>query len=60
MSYLSKRSNRLWAFLIRRDLTHAAWWPLVEVTRRRHLRFRRRLEASAPVGSGAMVVSPGV
>ena len=44
MSYLYKRSNFLWYFLIRHRLTGVAWRPLVEWTRRRHLRFRRRLE----------------
>jgi radical SAM superfamily enzyme YgiQ (UPF0313 family) len=43
MSYLYKRSNRLWHWLIRHRLTHAVWQPLVEWTRRRHLGFRRRL-----------------
>jgi radical SAM superfamily enzyme YgiQ (UPF0313 family) len=62
MSYLYKRSNRMWAFLIRHRLTHAVWGPLVEWTRRRHLRFRARLEASRPrpVGQPACVVSAGV
>jgi radical SAM superfamily enzyme YgiQ (UPF0313 family) len=66
MSYLYKRSNALWYWLIRLGLTHAVWWPLVEWTRRRHLRFRRRL-ARAPLGAGddharraAAVVSAGV
>jgi radical SAM superfamily enzyme YgiQ (UPF0313 family) len=45
MSWLYKRSNRLWHRLIRHDLTAAAWAPIVEMTRRRHLRFRRRLAA---------------
>jgi radical SAM superfamily enzyme YgiQ (UPF0313 family) len=49
MAYLYKRSNRLWHALIRRQLVHAAWAPLVELSRRRHLRFRKRLEErSAP------------
>jgi radical SAM superfamily enzyme YgiQ (UPF0313 family) len=43
--YLYKRSNRLWRFLIKRQLVHAVWRPLVEVTRLRHLAFRRRLSA---------------
>jgi radical SAM superfamily enzyme YgiQ (UPF0313 family) len=43
MSYLYKRSNRLWSMLIRNRWTHAVWRPLVEMTRRRHVRFRRRL-----------------
>jgi radical SAM superfamily enzyme YgiQ (UPF0313 family) len=28
-AYLYKRSNRLWRFLIRRQLVHAAWRPLI-------------------------------
>lgn len=43
MSYLYKRSNRLWRFLIKRHLVHAVWRPLVELTRLRHLRYRRGL-----------------
>jgi radical SAM superfamily enzyme YgiQ (UPF0313 family) len=46
MSYLYKRSNKFWRLLIRHDLVHAVWWPLVELTRLRHLSFRRRLEAA--------------
>ncbi len=45
MSYLYKRSNEMWRHLIRHDLTHAVWSPLVEWTRRRHVAFRRRLAA---------------
>lgn len=63
MSYLYKRSNRLWHFLIKHDLTHAVWWPLVEWTRRRHVKFRRRFEGEVgPVSAGSrgMVVSAGV
>jgi radical SAM superfamily enzyme YgiQ (UPF0313 family) len=43
MTYLYKRSNRLWAWLIRHRLVAAAWRPLVEATRLRHLLYRRRL-----------------
>jgi len=63
MSYLYKRSNRLWHPLIRNRLTGPAWHPLVEWTRRRHLRFRRRLESRAEAPDGSMagaVVSAGV
>ncbi len=42
-AYLYKRSNWLWHFLIRHRLVRKAWLPLVELTRLRHLRFRRRL-----------------
>lgn len=64
MSYLYKRSNRFWHFLIRRNLTHAVWSPLVELTRRRHLRFRGRLGqagSSEPASScRGNLVTPGV
>ena len=43
MSVLYKRANPLWSLLIRHRLTAFAWRPLVEATRRRHVRFRRRL-----------------
>jgi len=59
MSYLYKRSNRLWRFLIQHDLVHAVWNPLVELTRLRHLRFRREL-AREKVGRAATVVTAGV
>ena len=61
MSYLYKRSNRLWHHLIRHDLTAAAWRPLVEWTRRRHVRFRRRLAVGLPAPTrAAAVVAAGV
>jgi len=41
--YLYKRSNRLWHYLIKRRLVRKVWAPLVELTRRRHLSYRRRL-----------------
>jgi hypothetical protein len=47
-SYLYKRSNRYWHFLIKHRLVHAAWWPLVELSRLRHLAFRRHLLARDP------------
>jgi radical SAM superfamily enzyme YgiQ (UPF0313 family) len=62
MSYLYKRSNLFWHFLIRRRLTAAVWRPLVEVTRRRHLRFRRKLLQSEAHcrRAGGSPVSAGV
>jgi radical SAM superfamily enzyme YgiQ (UPF0313 family) len=58
MSYLYKRSNLFWYLLIRHGLTHFVWQPLVEITRRRHLRFRSRLmandEPSGQAGAGAV------
>jgi radical SAM superfamily enzyme YgiQ (UPF0313 family) len=64
MSYLYKRSNFLWHFLIRHRLTSTVWRPLVELSRRRHLRFREEL-AKRPVPRGPArrslaVVSAGV
>ncbi len=62
MSYLYKRSNRFWHLLIKHQLTAKAWRPLVELTRRRHLRFRARL-AKQPMsyaGHSSSVVSAGV
>ena len=67
MSYLYKRSNRIWHFLIKHRLVHATWRPLVEWTRRRHLSFRKRLDArqaggehSLPLRTGGTVVTAGV
>jgi radical SAM superfamily enzyme YgiQ (UPF0313 family) len=62
MSYLYKRSNRFWHLLIRHQLTAPIWRPLVEWTRRRHLKFRKRL-AFAPAQArqvATTVVSAGV
>ena len=65
--YLYKRSNRLWHFLIKRRLVRRVWWPLVEMTRRRHVGFRRRLQAArqsqaarAGIGSPRGLVPAGV
>jgi hypothetical protein len=60
MSYLYKRSNRFWRLLIRNHLVHAAWRPLVELTRQRHVRFRRRLALNEPSGVAATIVTAGV
>jgi radical SAM superfamily enzyme YgiQ (UPF0313 family) len=43
MSYLYKRSNRFWHLLIRHRLTATVWRPLMEHTRRRHLKLRKRI-----------------
>jgi radical SAM superfamily enzyme YgiQ (UPF0313 family) len=61
MSYLYKRSNFVWHSLIQRRLVHRVWSPLVELTRRRHLRFRRRLENTDKLAaSPGTIVSAGV
>ena len=60
MSYLYKRSNFLWHMLIRHRLTARLWWPLVEGTRRRHLRFRRRLAARTPASATPAPRAPSV
>jgi radical SAM superfamily enzyme YgiQ (UPF0313 family) len=65
MSYLYKRSNRFWHLLIKHDLVHTVWFPLVEWTRRRHLKFRARLAAEGEcetraAGLHGAVISAGV
>lgn len=65
MSYLYKRSNRFWHLLIKHNLVQTVWRPLVEWTRRRHLKYRASLAGRLTetpmrgVNSGA-VVSAGV
>ena len=61
MSYLYKRSNRFWHLLIRFGLTAWIWRPLIELSRRRHLKFRRRLAREGRVAEGTRtIVSAGV
>ena len=60
MSYLYKKSNWLWPFLIRHRLVSRVWRPLVEMSRRRHVRFRKTLAMSACEAMPGMVVSAGV
>ena len=57
MSYLYKRSNRIWHLLIKHDLVHTVWRPLIEFSRLRHLRFRSRLaqQQSCPATEGQVV-----
>jgi len=60
MSYLYKRSNRFWHQLIKRDLVRPVWQPLVEMTRWRHVRYRRRLaQCDKPARTAGQVVSAG-
>jgi len=65
--YLYKRSNHLWRFLIKRRLVRRVWRPLVELTRRRHVAFRKRFMAadrrwagSAALRSSRNLVPAGV
>jgi radical SAM superfamily enzyme YgiQ (UPF0313 family) len=63
MSYLYKRSNRLWHLLIKYDLVNPVWKPLVEMTRWRHVHYRRRLakqQKEIRAGVPGQVVSAGV
>ena len=46
------REAPMWTFLIRHRLTGPVWRPLVEWTRRRHVRFRQRLAHAAAGGAG--------
>jgi radical SAM superfamily enzyme YgiQ (UPF0313 family) len=61
MSYLYKRSNRFWHLLIKYHLVHTIWRPLVELTRIRHLRFRKQLKVEGtPNRRAGSVVTAGV
>jgi hypothetical protein len=61
MSYLYKRSNRFWHQLIKHDLVHAVWSPLVELTRLWHVQYRKRLAGDVELAvSPGQVVSAGV
>jgi radical SAM superfamily enzyme YgiQ (UPF0313 family) len=62
MSYLYKRSNLFWHWLIKHRLTARLWRPLIEHSRRRHLNFRKRLrerDTQSPARA-AQCISPGV
>jgi radical SAM superfamily enzyme YgiQ (UPF0313 family) len=65
--YLYKRANRLWHFLIKHRLVRRVWRPLVELTRVRHVAFRKRLATGtqgcldlAGVGSRRNVLPAGI
>ncbi len=65
MSYLYKRSNRFWHLLIKHDLVNPVRKPLVEMTRRRHLSYRKRLAHTdvlsvISIAKAGQVVSAGV
>ena len=57
--YLYKRSNRLWHFLIKHRLVRKVWWPLVELTRCRHLAFRQRLAKTTSTRAAGMLTASG-
>lgn len=60
MSYLYKRSNRFWHLLIRSEQVHRVWSPLVNLTRLRHLVFRKRLAERDSIATSGAIVSAGV
>jgi radical SAM superfamily enzyme YgiQ (UPF0313 family) len=63
MAYLYKKSNRLWHFMIKHGLTAMVWRPLVEMTRVRHLRLRKKLagiQIKENIPQGISIVSAGV
>jgi len=57
-SYLYKRSNRFWHFLIKHRQVHRVWQPLVELSRLRHLQFRKRLGAAEIIPDRAAGLQP--
>lgn len=56
MNLLYRKLYRLWPLIIRHRLTGTLWGPLVELARRRHLRFRRQLAEQAE--TSAVMVRP--
>jgi hypothetical protein len=61
MSYLYKRANLFWHQLIKHNLVHTVWRPLVEMTRRRHVHYRQQLaRREALISRPGQVVSAGV
>ncbi len=61
MSYLYKRANWLWPWLIRHRLTGRVWRPLVELSRRRHVKHVRQMEmARSHTRKYCLVPQPGV
>jgi hypothetical protein len=54
-------SNRFWHLLIKHDLVNPVWKPLVEMTRLRHVRYRRRLlQQEKAITSPGQIVSAGL
>ena len=60
--YSREEMEVLKQLLIKHDLVHAVWSPLVELTRMRHLHYRRQLVAreSTHAGTPGNVVAAGV
>ena len=56
---LYRKSNWLWHFLIKNNLTNTVWDPLVELNRRRHLSYRKHLHNELE-DSGLIAIPPGV
>jgi radical SAM superfamily enzyme YgiQ (UPF0313 family) len=61
MSYLYKRSNRFWHQLIKYEMVHPVWSPLVAMTRWRHVLYRRSLQINSEAkGATGQILSAGV
>lgn len=61
MSYLYKRSNRLWPWLIQHHLVQTVWRPMIELSRIRHVHGRRQLsKREVTTHAGVNIVSAGV
>lgn len=60
MSLLYKKTNWLWPWLIRHQLAHRFWQPLIRAAQWQHVRSRRRQEAAQPGKTCGAPVSPGV
>jgi radical SAM superfamily enzyme YgiQ (UPF0313 family) len=60
MSFLYKKTNFLWPFIIRQKMTHSLWRPMIQIARNRHLRFRQRYIHNLSVPTLSPPVPPGV
>ena len=60
LSQLDPRAGTLASSIARMLQERGLWRPLIELSRRRHLRFRRRLERAESIGEPRGVVSAGV
>ena len=59
-SLLYKKSNWLWHLLIKHRLTNALWKPLIEISRRRHVKFREKLRRQENDSANISIVPQGV
>ena len=60
MSILYKKCNRLWPIIIKRNWTARFWRPLIEISRKRHVRARTRFEVDLKTASTNLQSQPSI